>query len=77
MADRGHSDFARAILLVEDDPAQQALVGDILRAAGFAVHAAAGVTDAIVKLGDPALHLVLSDFKLADGDGLGARAGPS
>ena len=60
----------KTILLVEDDPSQQTLVGDILRGAGFAVQDADGVRAALAGLGNPALHLVLSDFKLADGDGL-------
>ena len=63
-------DSGKAILLVEDDPAQRTLVGDILRGAGFAVRSADGLQTALGALVDPALHLVLSDFKLADGDGL-------
>jgi DNA-binding NtrC family response regulator len=62
--------LGQAILLVEDDPSQQALVGDILRGAGFVVHGADGVAAALARLGDATLQLVLSDFKLADGDGL-------
>jgi DNA-binding NtrC family response regulator len=60
----------RALLLVEDDPAQRQLVGDILRGAGFAVRSAEGLQGALAALADPALQLVLSDYKLADGDGL-------
>jgi DNA-binding NtrC family response regulator len=60
----------RSVLLVEDDPAQRGLVADILASAGFAVRLAAGQREAVDALEDPALHLVLSDFKLADGDGL-------
>jgi DNA-binding NtrC family response regulator len=61
----------RTILLVEDDPAQRDLVADILVGAGFAVQLAAGLQAASQVLDDPSLQLVLSDFKLADGDGLG------
>jgi DNA-binding NtrC family response regulator len=60
----------RTLLLVEDDPAQRQLVGDILRGAGFAVRDADGLQAALALLGEPALQLVLSDYKLADGDGL-------
>jgi DNA-binding NtrC family response regulator len=58
------------ILLVEDDPAQRRLVADILAAAGFRVLASEGLRSASTMLSDPALQLVLSDYKLADGDGL-------
>ena len=57
-------------MLVEDDPAQRQLVGDILRSAGFAVRAVDGLQAALAALAEPALQLVLSDYKLADGDGL-------
>jgi DNA-binding NtrC family response regulator len=60
----------RTILLVEDDPAQRGLVADILAGAGFTVRLAAGQREAAEALDDPMLQLVLSDFKLADGDGL-------
>jgi DNA-binding NtrC family response regulator len=42
----------------------------VLRSAGFAVREAEGVQTALAALVDPALQLVLSDYKLADGDGL-------
>ena len=61
---RGH------LLLVEDDPAQRVLVADILSAAGFQVLSADGLAAALAQLGVPQLVLVLSDFRLADGDGL-------
>ncbi len=64
MADRA------AVLLVEDDPAQRTLVANILTGAGFTVRAADGLHAAMAMLGDDALQLVLSDYKLADGDGL-------
>jgi len=59
-----------SLLLVEDDPAQRQLVGDILAAAGFSVLSADGLTAALPQLAVPDLVLVLSDFRLADGDGL-------
>ena len=70
MTEHRGSDPRKAVLLVEDDPAQQTLVGDVLRSAGFAVCVADGQAAALAALGDPALQLVLSDFKLSDGDGL-------
>ena len=58
------------ILLVEDDAAQRGLVTDVLRSAGFEVLAVDGVAAALDALAAPALQLVLSDFKLGDGNGL-------
>jgi len=60
-----------SILLVEDDPAQRGLVADVLRDAGFHVATADGVAAALPLLAAGSLQLVLSDFRLADGDGLG------
>jgi len=61
---------AATLLLVEDDPSQRTLVTSLLVAAGFRVLAADGVRAAEAQLAAPGLQLVLSDFKLADGDGL-------
>jgi DNA-binding NtrC family response regulator len=61
---------AARVLLVEDDPTQRGLLADILRASGFEVLLADGHAAALALLADPALQLVLSDYKLADGDGL-------
>lgn len=58
------------LLLVEDDPLQQQLVAEALRAAGHTVHLAAAESEALVALAAPGLQLVVSDFRLADGDGL-------
>jgi DNA-binding NtrC family response regulator len=59
------------ILLVEDDTTQRRMVGDILRSAGYAVTAVAGVDEALVAFGTQRPDLVLSDWKLgACGDGL-------
>ena len=59
------------ILLVEDDPTQRRLVASLLDAAGHRVHAAATLAEAFAALDAlSALELVLSDFKLPDGDGL-------
>jgi DNA-binding NtrC family response regulator len=64
------STTAAAILLVEDDLAQRRLLADVLGDAGFGVLCADGVAAALPLLASPSLQLVLSDFKLADGDGL-------
>jgi DNA-binding NtrC family response regulator len=58
------------ILLVEDDPLQQQLVSELLRAAGHSVQIADGEAAALALLDTPGLVLVLSDFRLAQGDGL-------
>ena len=58
------------ILVVEDDPAQRDLVADVLTNAHFAVHAVDSIPAALEALAEPALQLVLSDFKLGDGNGL-------
>ena len=58
------------ILVVEDDPAQRSLVTDVLAGAGFSVHAVDGVAAAREILAAPSLQLVLSDFRLGDGNGL-------
>jgi len=59
-----------SILLVEDDPAQRQLVAAALSAAGHSTCVADGVTAAVALLGEPGLQLVLSDYRLSDGDGL-------
>jgi len=58
------------VLLVEDDPAQRLLVGDLLSQQGYHVQRAAGLEEARQALSEPNLQLVISDFRLADGDGL-------
>ena len=62
------------LLLVEDDPAQRELVGNILRDAGFELSLAEGQAQASQALEQSDLLAVLSDFRLADGDGLGLLA---
>jgi DNA-binding NtrC family response regulator len=64
------ADAGERILLVEDDPLQQQLVTGILERAGHEVLRAAGMTEAQQHLDATGLALVLSDYKLAEGDGL-------
>ncbi|MEZ5485075.1 MAG: sigma-54 dependent transcriptional regulator [Lysobacteraceae bacterium] len=58
------------LLLVEDDPTQRELVRKALHQAGYRVSEANGLDAATQLLDDDTLSLVVSDFKLADGDGL-------
>ena len=58
------------LLLVEDDPTQRELVRKALHQAGYRVSEANGLDAAVQLLDDDTLSLVVSDFKLADGDGL-------
>ena len=66
--------MSNAILLVEDDATQRALVARALSGAGYTVRECSRQDEAEAALDDPALALVLSDFKLAAGDGLGVLA---
>lgn len=59
-----------SLLVVEDDPPQRDLLVRVLSAAGYAVHAVAGVQSALAALEQRSVQVVLSDFRLADGDGL-------
>lgn len=58
------------LLLVEDDDDQRLLLQSLLTDAGFTVHVAARVPAAEQLLAEFAFDLVLSDWKIADGDGL-------
>ena len=58
------------ILVVEDDPAQRSLVTDVLAGAGFTVQAVEGIAAALDAISAASLQLVLSAFKLGDGNGL-------
>jgi DNA-binding NtrC family response regulator len=59
-----------SVLLVEDDPLQRELVADALASAGHTVVQAETESTALAALSTPGLQLVLSDYKLAAGDGL-------
>lgn len=61
----------RVILIVEDNPANQALTLAVLRRAGFATRLAGSIREARAALeGDPPAA-ILMDLALPDGDGLG------
>jgi DNA-binding NtrC family response regulator len=59
-----------SVLLVEDDPLQRELVAGALSAAGHSVVQAESEAGALAALSTPGLQLVVSDYKLAQGDGL-------
>jgi len=58
------------LLLLEDDDDQRMLLQSLIREAGFLVSVAARVPDALALLASESFDLVLSDWKVADGDGL-------
>jgi DNA-binding NtrC family response regulator len=58
------------LLVVEDDPDQRRLVAGILRGRAFAVGEAASFSEAEKALEGAPIDLVLSDWKLPDGDGM-------
>ncbi|MBI2837389.1 MAG: sigma-54-dependent Fis family transcriptional regulator [Acidobacteria bacterium] len=62
------------ILLVEDDAAQRRIVSGILAAEGYIVTEAGGIAQAIDALCTAPVDLVLSDWKLPDGDGISLLA---
>jgi DNA-binding NtrC family response regulator len=58
------------ILIIDDDPGFRTLLETILRDAGYQVTAGATAADARRLGGSASYHLVLTDLKLPDGDGL-------
>ena len=62
------------LLVVEDDPDQRRLVAGILRGRHFAVDEAATAAAAAAALEKAPIDLVLSDWKLPDGDGMALLA---
>ena len=58
------------ILIVEDDPAVQALLATCLRSAGYWIAAASTAREARDELAHGEIDLVLLDLQLPDGDGL-------
>lgn len=61
---------AKRILLVEDEVTIRDLLVNVLLAEGYAVDAVATVAEAMAHLDGPPYTLVLSDWRLPDGDGL-------
>lgn len=66
----------RTVLLVEDDASVRKLVSSILGSRGYHILSAAGGTEAIRLAESHAgeIHLIVSDFGLADMNGLEAAA---
>jgi len=60
----------RRILVVDDEPAIRALLYDLLADEGHTVHAAAGGREALRRLADTDVDLVVLDLKMPDLDGL-------
>lgn len=60
----------KRILLVEDEPTTYDLLANILRAAGYLVDVAITFAAAMTYLDERSYALVLSDWRLPDGDGL-------
>jgi two-component system NtrC family response regulator len=61
---------AQRFLVVEDDADQRRLVSGVLRGEGHQVEEAATVKEALAALAASPLDLVVSDWKLPDGDGM-------
>lgn len=56
--------------MVEDNPADQRLIEEILRGSAIGVETVASLADAEVRLGHGGLDLVLLDLGLPDSQGL-------
>jgi len=57
------------LLLVEDEPDQRSLLADLLAAEGYSVAAASSLAEARAELARAPVDLVLSDWRLPDGEG--------
>ena len=57
------------ILIVEDESAQRRLIRDILTGQGHEVMEATGLASATERLAEGDIDVVISDWKLEDGDG--------
>lgn len=58
------------ILVVDDDPGFRSLIETILKGEGYQVRTAGSVAEAMRAGAEKQFHLVLTDLKLPDGDGL-------
>lgn len=58
------------ILVVDDSPVIQRLLGHILRANGYAVHMAANGNDALALLRDQVIDIAIIDLAMPEMDGL-------
>lgn len=64
------SEFAKGtILYVEDNPENRNLIRRVLTAEGYSLVEAANAAQAIEKLGDAAVDLILMDINMPDMDG--------
>jgi two-component system NtrC family response regulator len=57
------------ILVIEDEPAQRRLISDILSGEGHSITEADGLASALAALEERPFDVVISDWKLTDGDG--------
>ena len=60
---------AARLLVVEDEPDQRSLLANLLAAEGCAVATAGSLAEAVAELERAPVDLVISDWKLPDGDG--------
>ncbi|MCU0245811.1 MAG: sigma-54 dependent transcriptional regulator [Bryobacter sp.] len=58
------------ILVVDDDPGFRKLLETILKQEGYQVEAASGVVTALHLAEKKSFHLILTDLRMADGDGM-------
>lgn len=65
---------AISLLLLEDDDDQRQLLHSLLQEAGYTVTAVSRVPEAEQRLAQQSFDLLLSDWKVADGDGLSLLA---
>ncbi len=58
------------ILVVDDEPGMRAMLSYVLTSKGFQVMTACDGVDALSKLGQNSCHIVISDIKMPNMDGL-------
>lgn len=56
--------MAKTVLIVDDSPTMRRMVGDTLRAAGYAVVEGVNGEDALRRAAGQPLHLVITDFNM-------------